>query len=161
MKLRSKQTGFTLIELLVVVVVIGILTTLVVSTYSGIRQKTRNTHRQKDINGLQSQLEAYFAQQGKYPTAANMQNRTWIQANLKNVDLSNLQDPRWSTKLTCKDSSEHAVLANSASDIAGCYTYQVTDDSGNACNDATIDCTKYTLGATYEGGGDYKKTSLN
>jgi prepilin-type N-terminal cleavage/methylation domain-containing protein len=159
MVLRKKQSGFTLVELLIVIVVIGILATLVITTYTGIQEKARNTKRQTDINALQGQLEAYFAQQGKYPTLANMDDRAWIQSNLKGLDLAALQDPKWSTSATCKDSSNAAILAGSAG--ANCYSYDAKNDAGTACDNSASDCTKYTLTATNEGGGTYTKSSLN
>lgn len=159
MVLRKKQSGFTLVELLIVIVVIGILATLVITTYSGIQQKARNTKRQTDINALQGQLEAYFAQNGDYPTQANMQDRTWIQSNLKGLDLAALQDPNWSTSASCKDSSNNAILSTSTAN--NCYVYTATSDSGGSCDNSATNCTKYTLTATYEGGGTYSKSSLN
>ncbi|HKR82479.1 MAG TPA: type II secretion system protein [Candidatus Saccharimonadales bacterium] len=161
MVLRKKQSGFTLVELLIVIVVIGILATLVITTYTGIQQKARNTKRQTDINAIQGQLEAYFAQQGKYPTLANMQDRTWIQGNLKGLDLNALQDPKWSTSLSCKDSSNAAELITGTGGSDGCYQYDVQNDSAGTCDNSTSDCTKYTLTAKYEGGGTYTKSSLN
>src|SRR5437588_436170 len=72
MTLKSKQQGFTIVELLIVIVVIGILAALVITTFTGIQQKARNTERQTDIKALHGQVEAYYAQNGKYPTLANM-----------------------------------------------------------------------------------------
>lgn len=161
MVLRKKQSGFTLVELLIVIVVIGILATLVITTYTGIQEKARNTKRQTDINALQGQLEAYFAQQGKYPTLANMQDRSWIQSNLKGLDLAALQDPKWSTSESCKDSSNAAIPAGTDPGKPGCYAYVAQNDSGTTCDNSTSDCTKYTLTANNEGGGKYTKSSLN
>ena len=162
MVLRKQQSGFTLVELLIVIVIIGILATLVISTYSGIQQKDRNTKRQTAINAMQAQLEAYFAQQGNYPTLANMQNRTWIKNNLKGFDLTNLQDPSWSAALNCKDSNGEPTLAGSNVNTVGCYEYAASgDSSGAACNNTTVNCSKYTLTARYEGAGTYSKSSLN
>src|SRR5690606_30387203 len=64
----QKQKGFTIVELLIVIVIIGILATLVIVTFSGIQQRARDTQRQTDINAIQSSVEAYYAQTGSYPT---------------------------------------------------------------------------------------------
>ena len=57
--LKKRQSGFTIVELLIVIVVIGILATLVIVTFTGIQQKARNSKRQTDINALGSHIEAY------------------------------------------------------------------------------------------------------
>jgi type II secretion system protein G len=161
MVLRKNQSGFTLVELLIVIVVIGILATLVITTYSGIQSKARDTKRQTDINALQGQLEAYYAQNGKYPTQANMEDTTWVTANLKGLDLAAMQPPQWSTSSSCKDSAGKAVT-QTATSTTQCYQYTALPDSGSGtCDNSTADCTKYTLVAHLESGSDYTKSSLN
>lgn len=159
MTLYKRQSGFTLIELLIVIVVIGILVTLIITTNSGIQQKNRNTKRQTAITDLQAQLEAFFAQKDKYPTLANFQDRNWIKSNMKKLDLGSIQDPSWSLNDKCTGKDFLPILA--ASPTAGCYSYQPTTDTGAACDNASADCTKYTITATNEGGGTSVKTSLN
>ena len=72
MTLHRKQQGFTIVELLIVIVVIGILAALVVTTFTGIQQKARDTERQTDIKAVHGQLEAYYAQNGAYPALADL-----------------------------------------------------------------------------------------
>ena len=48
--LKKRNQGFTIVELLIVIVVIGILALLVITTYSGIQQKARNSKRQADLS---------------------------------------------------------------------------------------------------------------
>lgn len=137
--LQRKQSGFTIVELLIVIVVIGILATLVIVTFTGIQQRARNTKRQTDINAIASHVEAYYADNGKYPTLTNINDSTWRSSNLKGLDPNALKDP--------KGTAQTLV----SSPAANAYAYQPTDDSGNACDNSTTDCTKYTATATYEG----------
>jgi general secretion pathway protein G len=61
------QKGFTLIELLVVIAIIGILSTLLMSNFIGVRQRARDGRRKADISQIQAALEQYRSDQGSYP----------------------------------------------------------------------------------------------
>src|ERR1700757_1592993 len=94
--LKKRNQGFTIVELLIVIVVIGILALLVITTYSGIQAKARNAKRQTDIQSLQTQLEAFFSQNGYYPSLADMNqtnDATWLTDNMKSLDQNALVDP--------------------------------------------------------------------
>src|SRR5438105_14972551 len=99
---KAAAKGFTIVELLIVIVVIGILAALVVVTYNGIQQKARDTERKTDINALHGQLEAYQAQNGKYPSLDQINengsaNAGWRSTNMKGLDAAALADPNNST----------------------------------------------------------------
>lgn len=147
LKSRKKQKGFTIVELLIVIVVIGILATLVIITFTGIQQKARNTKRQTDVNAINSHLEAFYAQNAYYPTLAHMNDATWRGTNMKGLDPEALKDP--------KGSAQTLV----GSPAASSYAYAVTDDAGASCASDESTCSKYTLTATNEGGGTYVKKS--
>jgi len=61
------QGGFTLIELLIVVSIIGILATLLMTNFVGVRQRARDGQRKSDLRQVQSALELYRADIGSYP----------------------------------------------------------------------------------------------
>lgn len=149
MSLKHKQQGFTIVELLIVIVVIGILAALVVTTFTGIQQRARNTERQTDIKAIHGQVEAYYAQNGRYPTLANLNDGAFRDANMKGLDEEALKDPKGTT----------ATLVSSPA--ANAYSYEVTATGGGACDNSTTDCAEYTLTATNEGGGTYTKENLN
>ncbi len=70
----AKQTsassfGFTLIELLIVIAIIGILSTLLMANFIGVRQRARDAQRKSDIRQMQSALELYRSDTGQYPAA--------------------------------------------------------------------------------------------
>lgn len=150
--LKRKQSGFTIVELLIVIVVIGILAALVITTFSGIQKKARDSERQTDINAVHGQVEAYYAQNGKYPTLTDLQTASFITANLKGLDLSAAKDPKLGA------TTPFPVATATASN----YGYNPTKDDNSACDNTTgNECTKYTLVANLENGGTYQKTSLN
>lgn len=150
MSLTRKQQGFTIVELLIVIVVIGILAALVITTFTGIQQKARNTERTTDIKAIHGQVEAYFAQNGSYPALAQLNDTTWRGTNMKGLDSEALKDPKGSAQ----------TLA--ATPSATSYGYAVFQSDGStACTTAAADCAVYTLTANLEGGGTFAKTNLN
>src|SRR5665811_571900 len=64
------KKGFTLIELLIVVAIIGVLATLLMSNFVGVRQRGRDAERKSDLRQMQSALEMYRADNGLYPLTA-------------------------------------------------------------------------------------------
>ncbi len=161
MTLQRKQSGFTIVELLIVIVVIGILAALVITTFTGIQQRARNTERETDIKAIHGQVEAYYAQKGNYPRLGDVNSGTWRTSNMKGLDAEALKDPKWTDSVTACTVSGNPVLDDAAS--TNCYSYDVTDnvDVASTCAADETVCAKYELTATKEGGGTYSKTSLN
>jgi len=154
--LKNKQSGFTIIELLIVIVVIGILAGLVLTTFNGIQQKARDTERETDVKALHAQLEAYWAQQGFYPSLTDMNDRAaggFVATNMKGLDAGAFKDPK------------AAATALIASPGATGYAYAVTNSAGTSCEADHTTCAKYVLTATLEGtingSGTYVQNSLN
>ena len=138
--LKKRNSGFTIVELLIVIVVIGILALLVITTYSGIQAKARNSKRSSDVKSLQTHLEAFFSQNGYYPSRTDMNSSTWRASNMKSLDDNALADP-----------SAPGVKTLVASPAAKAYSYDVQNSSGASCESDDTTCAKYTLTATYEG----------
>ena len=63
------RKGFTLVELLVVIVIIGILATLATVALGSARLKARDARRISDVKQIQTALELYYNDAGKYPDA--------------------------------------------------------------------------------------------
>jgi prepilin-type N-terminal cleavage/methylation domain-containing protein len=66
--MRTHATkGFTLIELLVVISIIGVLSTIVLSSLSSARLKARNAKRIRDLHEVSLALELYYSDYNAYP----------------------------------------------------------------------------------------------
>lgn len=151
----KKQKGFTIVELLIVIVVIGILATLVIVTFSGIQQKGRDSQRKTDINALQSHVEAYYAQTGTYPTAAMINDTAWRAANMKGLDPESLKDPKAAGADLNAGASSATQYGYSA--LAAAAACPAATGTGAAMIST---CDSYTLTATLESGGTvYSKSS--
>jgi type IV pilus assembly protein PilA len=140
--LNKRQKGFTIVELLIVIVVIGILAALVITTYSGIQAKARNAKRQTDIQSLQTQIEAFFSQNGYYPSNTDMNGASWRTTNMKSLDTNAMIDP--------SATSQTPTLATAPA--AKVYSYAVFQSDGTtSCESTDTTCAVYTLTATFEG----------
>ena len=68
---KSNKKAFSLIELLVVIAIIGILATLAVISLQGARKGARDAKRVANIKQIQTALELYFNDEGRYPSSLN------------------------------------------------------------------------------------------
>lgn len=145
--LKQRQSGFTIVELLIVIVIIGILATLVIVTFSGVQQRARDSERKTDINAIAGQLEAVYAKNGAYPSLTNVNDAAWRSTNEFRIDTKAFADPKSATPAG-------APLAGAVG--ANVYSYEV---GPAGCTDQT--CATYTLTATLEqtGGGTYTRGS--
>ena len=145
LKQANRNQGFTIVELLIVIVVIGILAALVITTYGGIQAKARNGKRASDIQSVQTQIEAFYAQNQYYPSLTDLNSQAWRVTNMKSLDNISLVDP----SSTCNPNTTACVTLAVA---AKSYSYQVGDAAANAsCEAVDTNCAQYILTATYEG----------
>jgi prepilin-type N-terminal cleavage/methylation domain-containing protein len=155
--LKKQNKGFTIVELLIVIVVIGILALLVITTYSGIQAKARNTKRSTDLQSLQTRLEAFYNDNGYYPSLTDLNSDTWVQTNMKGTDLNSMVDPSNAAK-----SNDLVATMPTAGKV---YSYAVTNSAGTSCESDDTTCATYVLTAKYEGSVNgattYVKNSLN
>lgn len=92
LKLKS---AFTLIELLVVISIIAILIAVATVSYTNAQEKGRDNKRKSDLKAVQTALEVYFQQNGKYPSTSS----GTIQCNI--VTPSDTTTHSWNSAFTC------------------------------------------------------------
>jgi prepilin-type N-terminal cleavage/methylation domain-containing protein len=149
--LKKQSKGFTIVELLIVIVIIGILATLVIVTFTGIQQKARDSQRQTDIGAVNSHVTAYYAETGAYPTLAMLNDSAWVSAHMKGLDPEALVDPKGG-----------AIQASAGADHYGYAATLGTDPCPAATGtspDQVSTCDGYTLTANLEAGGTFSKAS--
>jgi prepilin-type N-terminal cleavage/methylation domain-containing protein len=123
--MESKR-GFTLIEILIVVAIIGILASVVLVGLGPVQRRGRDARRISDLRQIQTALELYYNQNGKYPAAGSgntVPRSTLVPAVVPNVP----KDPNGTTEYG------YGTDADQAS-----YVVEATlEESGNpAFNDA-------------------------
>lgn len=64
----DEKQGFTLIELLVVISIIGLLSSIVLTSVNSARVKARDARRRADMKQVQTALEFYFDSNNAYPS---------------------------------------------------------------------------------------------
>jgi prepilin-type N-terminal cleavage/methylation domain-containing protein len=77
----SHKKGFTLIELLIVISIISLISSIVLASVNTARQKSRDTARLQHVKTIQTALEMYYSDNGRYPDsiscAATSPNTSW------------------------------------------------------------------------------------
>lgn len=70
-KFKNKNHGFTIVELLVVIVVIGILATITIVSYTGITQKANSTKALSNAQSVLNVAEVFASAENFYPAITN------------------------------------------------------------------------------------------
>ena len=127
---------------------------------------TRDTIRQANLGTIQASLTQYFAKNNIFPSLANLNDQTWIAANLPSVDPDLSRDPGASTLALLASAPLAPAAPNpkskvtvAATPIFG-YIYQPVTAAGKACsNEATTapdqQCANYTLAASLSTGKSF------
>lgn len=76
------KRGFTLVELLIVIAIIGVLSTVVLSSLTNAKAKSRDTRRLADLQQIHNALELYFSENASYPVmiATSNPDVSWTEA---------------------------------------------------------------------------------
>ena len=68
----SKKKGFTLIELIISLIIMGIITSIALPSYSKIQIKAKEGIQKTIGHNLQLAIESYYMSLGKYPEGSNI-----------------------------------------------------------------------------------------
>jgi prepilin-type N-terminal cleavage/methylation domain-containing protein len=67
-KAKIKRTGFTLLELLVVIAIIGLLASIILTTVTKTKAKSRDEKRVAEMGQIRKALELYYNVNNRYPS---------------------------------------------------------------------------------------------
>lgn len=124
MKIKSNQSGFTIVELLVVIVVISILATLTIITYSGVQDRAYDSAVKNDLSIFSNKIEIQkiTSTNGTYPTSLTSNMDFHFVKNAYGLDFQNY------TLRYCINSSTNNYILYAKSN-SGNY-FRVTSISG-------------------------------
>ncbi len=109
-----------------------------------------DVERETDIKALHGQLEAYYAQNGYYPSFDDINDANWRSTNMRGLDDEVLVDPGGSSSTLAGKPDKNV------------YSYDVYSTGGaKKCGNVSDDCAGYTLTATRDDSSKYTKLSLN
>jgi|SRR3989344_3147109 len=140
-KIFNSRKGFSLVELLIVITIIGILSTIVLSSLSNSRSKAYDTKVKEQLSSFRTSAEIYFTNQSPTSYAPVVNSCTnGIFADLQDVNASP------GLYLTVANLPPNTQVVCSASDSA--YAVKATLYSGNAywCVDS-LGTSKSIIGA--------------
>ena len=117
---KSTQSAFTIVELLVVIVIIGILATITIVSYTGITAKANASALQSDLTNASKKLTMYYTEHGFYPSTIDATTKC-PKDSLNNPD----------TNYCIKPSSSSTVLVYNLNTMVTPNTYSLTATNSN------------------------------
>jgi general secretion pathway protein G len=146
-KLKKSIQGFTLIELLIVIAIIGVLATLLMVNFIGVRQRARDAQRKSDLRQVQSALEIYRSDNGSYP-ASSITGAAYILAPNCGSPIQSLGNS------TCTTTYMQKIPVDPGGLITGIF-------NGGNYYYSSAGTTTYVLGTCLENGGDSQGVSTS
>lgn len=117
----KKQYGFTIVELLVVIVVIGVLASITIVSYSGINQRAVVASLQSDLSTASQQLNMFNVDNASYPTTINCGQADSTTNKCVRTSSSN--------SISSYDVFNTSPQYFCITEVSGSNTYTVTNDS--------------------------------
>ncbi len=127
---HNRKKGFTLIELLVVISIISLLSSIILSSLTSARAKTRDAARVSDIRQMRNALELYYSTNNSYPVI-----NSWATSNTTSLGVTGTNN--WTTLQTVlspfigrlpNDPKGAATYTTAGPWITSNYTYAYASD---------------------------------
>jgi len=133
--MKKTTSGFTLIELIVVIIVIGILSTIGIFSFSGVQVKTRDTQRSSKAVIITESLEKYYDNNGAYPDCNSLKATDVTTNVLRGITKETLVTPKSTNRdnaITCGEvplSSSNDVFAYIYDNASGSFSFKYLEEA--------------------------------
>lgn len=144
MRLRY-GSAFTIVELIVITVVIAIISSLAVVSFSSVRKDSRDAARQSNATIVSEALEKYYEQNGEYPSVASIVNSQ--PANTGTAVASKLSIPEGSLRMPNMPSVATNGIAPGTEPYDNYLVYEASsaEDNDSCQNDVDGGCDRFAL----------------
>lgn len=133
--MNKRLHGFTLIELLIVITVIGILSTIGITSYGRVQIRSRDSQREARLLVIQEALERYYLENGEYPSCSSISNPVSINTAAEILDLNDpsvLTSPtatKGTNSISCSSSNPSVDTYNLSGTVAYVIKYRIDETS--------------------------------
>lgn len=102
----NKIRGFTLIELLIVIVILGVLGSVVIASFTSSQKAARDANRKSDLSQFRNALEAYANKNsGLYPIHTNYYSTSTLCSSDLGLSITCPVDPKTGNAYTYRSDS--------------------------------------------------------
>ena len=153
--LHTHRSGFTIVELLVIIVVIAILASITIVSYSMITDNARHKTAETDAQGIAVYLNKYKAENGAYPASLDLLSSTPKAESTFQYTYDAVNNT-YCVTASVKGASAYVVSGNSVAKDGGCPGHGVNGE-GPVTNIASNPSAEINIGWNSNNGSTYPR----
>lgn len=106
----QRRSGFTLIELLIVMVIIGVLASIAIQSYQGVKRRSYRAQMQADLRHLMIAQEQYMSDNGTYAPNVTLLQPAFVATGGNTLTIIQSSGNGWSATATSVNSPETCAI---------------------------------------------------
>jgi len=106
----QRRSGFTLIELLIVMVIIGILASIAIQSYQGVKRRSYRAQMQSDLRHLMIAQEQYMGDNGTYASNVTLLQPAFVATGGNTLTITQSSTNGWAATATSINSPETCAM---------------------------------------------------
>lgn len=130
---KEKRRGFTIVELIIVIVVIGILATIAIVSYSGTQNRAKKSSYEATAQQVKMKLGEYFTDNNRYP-----QDMTAVRSYLTSTVVDSAVKDEFKTPTYAYNAYADSSKGSCASSPCQYYEITVTKDKWGSSTDDNL-----------------------